>query len=324
MSEREEEGPPRPHSAGGLDDQSPRHRSEWHERLGKSAWERFENRRAYEWKIFFGVWTALGSAAGFSLGSEGGLSVWGSVLVSGVTLLIVCAVLGPWLRWLQQGNYRDSLTSYYWTSAVEWQMEDHLPRDLRPSPTKKIRWLRYQGPQAENAEISVHIPGWWECLTRPAVFGQVTITLALAVLFLAVIWGKTGSNPAKHVAIHDPTRRSVVIGSSRSVRLQELRKLEVLAADMDQNTVVELWTLRQGSNTSCEMRDADQDGTLDEWDFYEGGFPRLTVRDVNRDGNPDHWQVWNGKEVGTTMTAVDEDFDGKIDREDEGTFRTFY
>ena len=63
-----------------------------------------------------------------------------------------------------------------------------------------------------------------------------------------------------------------------------------------------------------EQGDMNFDGQPDAWAFYRDGFLDLRIMDKNYDGQPDAWFYYDRAGLKMIGGAVDEDFDGKVDR----------
>ena len=158
--------------------------------LGQAAWERFRDRRAYEWKIFFGVWAGFGTISGFVLGSERSFPQGAATLalLASVSVFLILALI--WVPWIQNGNHRDQKTSYYWYSAVERSSGHELPIPLRPNST----WPRFPGPEMQEASVPPRtwLQRWLKDLSNCyfgksglhlAPIGQITITAIICAAF---------------------------------------------------------------------------------------------------------------------------------------------
>lgn len=82
------------------------------ESLRQAAWQTFDRRRAFEWKLSFGLWTALSSIiAGLAIGQATLKSVPERSLLSLVSLSVVI-LHGWWSYSLDQVNRADLDKSY--------------------------------------------------------------------------------------------------------------------------------------------------------------------------------------------------------------------
>lgn len=68
--------------------------------LSESCWSEYNSRRSYEWKVSFGLWTAIGVIAGFAL-KEGVIIPLNQYWIIGLLISIFLAYL-----WFQAGLYR--------------------------------------------------------------------------------------------------------------------------------------------------------------------------------------------------------------------------
>lgn len=82
------------------------------ESLRQAAWQSFDRRRAFEWKLSFGLWTALGAIiAGLAIGQATLKSAPEQLFLSAVTL-VVFVLHGWWSFFLDQANRADLDKSY--------------------------------------------------------------------------------------------------------------------------------------------------------------------------------------------------------------------
>ena len=97
-------------------------------KLAERAWNRFESHRRVEWRICFGVWTALGAGVIAVLTSGSWAPGLVDILVAAVVgAVILAACCCWWLPRLGESLSRDNWNSYYW--------ETHLFRELVDKPS---------------------------------------------------------------------------------------------------------------------------------------------------------------------------------------------
>lgn len=103
-------------------------RIEFLSRLAEASWESMNKRRAYEWKVSFGLWTALGLLCSFALSAHLGIALrW--ILTACLGLISIVYVF-MWTRGLHQRNADDKkLAEQYWK-----EIEKELSLDLRKQP----------------------------------------------------------------------------------------------------------------------------------------------------------------------------------------------
>lgn len=61
--------------------------------------------------------------------------------------------------------------------------------------------------------------------------------------------------------------------------------------------------------------DLDFDGRIDYWVWYTQGLKTSAAQDRNKDGEPDAWFFYESVSWRVTGGAVDEDFDGKYEKQ---------
>jgi hypothetical protein len=170
--------------------------------LSKKATDRFNKRKDYEWKLSFGLWAALGSAAGFVWQADAATPVLAFFCATLITVLIVCAYYWLIVSWMDNSHRRDLKTSYYWESVLCHLVGVPLCPGLEP--TKDLKdgiWPTFpHKPEHEGKEIK-------ESLLRRfhyAVGGQLAITVLLALLLVAALFVKTftGSPVSDEGSLH--------------------------------------------------------------------------------------------------------------------------
>ena len=86
--------------------------------LAEDAWKCLDTPRAYEWKVAFGLWTALAAFSGFVLRGEVPIMPSGIWSVSALFIAIWCVFTFIWIRGLHLRNSFDrSLAEQYWIAA---------------------------------------------------------------------------------------------------------------------------------------------------------------------------------------------------------------
>jgi hypothetical protein len=138
--------------------------------LRDSAWESFDRRRGFEWKLSFGLWTALGALLGALatgkvslVGKDEQIAVW-------VACVVVVALHGYWSYALAGSNRADLKKSYVY--------EKELRNALNLSSKVKNDLDAIVEPMSErNAAVRN-----WGHIT------QVLITLILAGASVVTSW----------------------------------------------------------------------------------------------------------------------------------------
>ena len=67
--------------------------------LAQSALDRFKTRLDWEWKARFGLWTALGAATAFTLGSDKWQPSWGHFRVIFLAMIALVLIYGFFFSW---------------------------------------------------------------------------------------------------------------------------------------------------------------------------------------------------------------------------------
>ena len=150
--------------------------SKWYfdsiEVLRGTAWKSFSERRSFEWKLSFGIWTALAlSNAGLAADEASLASFWERVLASLCALLIV-VVHGGWAYYLDQVNQADLQKSYVYE-------------------TQQMLFLGFSKDTKPGAELFKIIDRmnrrpWYE--KRWGHLTQVAITAILVMGVIALSW----------------------------------------------------------------------------------------------------------------------------------------
>jgi hypothetical protein len=92
-------------------------------KLADASWKSMDTRRAYEWKVSFGLWAGLGALAGFLLkGQASPLASWQcwEVVIAALGLVIVAAVhIFVWIRAVHERNHNDVRRAHHYWHMVE-------------------------------------------------------------------------------------------------------------------------------------------------------------------------------------------------------------
>ena len=108
-------------------------------RLGDSCWKQMDTRRAYEWKVSFGLWTVLAVIAGFLMRGELRPELWERVVYGFILAAIVSIYIFSWSRALQVRNaHNRQSANHFWGLAaseigLEKQSIDHFRVTPRPA-----------------------------------------------------------------------------------------------------------------------------------------------------------------------------------------------
>jgi hypothetical protein len=110
-------------------------------RLAEFSWRDFDTRRSYEWKVSFGLWTALGVLAGTSLRVDIHLPSKWFTCIAGLILIIVCIVYTCcWTRGLYERQTRNQESAHAYLDIVEAQLKISSPRFIYQPPPPKSRF----------------------------------------------------------------------------------------------------------------------------------------------------------------------------------------
>ena len=147
--------------------------------LAKLAQQSFENRRSYEWKVAFGLWTGIAAFTYFSVEHLGPLSAsaqLGLLIAYIIIGILWCAVWQPSLR---AAFDRDKDWKHYYLHRAENRPEDKCDPD--PWLTKK---------SGRRHETLREICDAWK---QPWTWSQAGVT----IVFLALSWSLVCcANPA--------------------------------------------------------------------------------------------------------------------------------
>jgi hypothetical protein len=88
-------------------------------RLGESCWKQMDTRRAYEWKVSFGLWTALSVIAGLLIRGEFRPDWHYRIAYGAMFLAIVFVYVVSWSRGLQIRNAENKrAANHFWGLAA--------------------------------------------------------------------------------------------------------------------------------------------------------------------------------------------------------------
>lgn len=171
--------------------------------LSEQARKRLESRRAVEWKLFIGTWTALLVASGLIVSIEDTLPFWTVFVAAAFAVLIIWACIFFEL-WLMRHQLNDARLGYWFSTAIADGMHATPPADLHPKG-----WTRFDGAFDKckatptltliRNRIRVHIP------TGIQAF-KISVTVMLSTLFvlatrMQATWSRTNSHYAGWVAV---------------------------------------------------------------------------------------------------------------------------
>lgn len=109
--------------------------------LSDGAWERFKNRRAIEWKLYYSIWGAYGGAAYLVYSRESSITFEAWIWLIIIGAVPVLGLVMGWLPWIQRSHALDQKVSYFWSASVEHELNAELPKSLQP-PSYGTPWPR--------------------------------------------------------------------------------------------------------------------------------------------------------------------------------------
>ncbi|MBA4067658.1 MAG: hypothetical protein C0501_28930 [Isosphaera sp.] len=198
--------------ARGADELTPKDRLDAARNLSRAARGRFDARNETEWKICFGLWTALGVGAGFVVGTD---SWRPSGTEAASATVIVLAAVGAFAGWTYQRrgcDELDSRTAYYWESVVERMIECELPAGLQPGGGT---WDRAPPPE-DGRFVTPEVPKPAFNPWHPGFWGEVVITALFALVAAAAVWGKATARPPPATGTPPPTPQAAARHSGPS------------------------------------------------------------------------------------------------------------
>jgi hypothetical protein len=109
-------------------------------RLAEALWRDFDRRRAYQWKVNFALWSALGSFAGLSLKINQPLGIYWTFFV-----MVVLIFIGYfyWFRWsvgIMRRNVHDQQGAHYYWGRVDGDPNKTDPWPGRDKAPKAFQW----------------------------------------------------------------------------------------------------------------------------------------------------------------------------------------
>lgn len=175
--------------------------AEQYHKLAESARNRFDSRRDIEWKTAIGLWSLFGVGAGAVISARWWSPGWPEIL-SGIaisaTILWIYRLI--WLPYLAEAFERDSRTSYYWESGIQFLSDKRLPRHLDPGyeqhdgrwKRKERDWVRMED-SLEDRESMVQLSG--ELHRSQKCQFWMTLVFALFFVLALVSRGYRGTSP---------------------------------------------------------------------------------------------------------------------------------
>ena len=183
------------------------------------ARKRLESRRAVEWKLFIGTWTALLATAGLIVSMDDPLPSW-SVFVAGYGALWVVVACICFERWLMKNQNNDARLGYWYSSAIEYVIRAKTPGTLQPG------WKRFMGDGKEGENEPF--------MTGIQVF-KLSVTAVLSCLFVltarlkATDWSLTDSDHAEATTAYTVIAILIIVAAVLAYRSG--RRSERVATD---------------------------------------------------------------------------------------------
>lgn len=173
------------------------------------AWRSYSDRRAIEWKVNFGLWTALGVFAGFVFQLNTETLLMQIVYLASGILIFPMAVYIMWKFEIQKRNTRDlKAMYYYWEKAndelanlgdklANLKCAPHFKKDKPNFDKPKFPWLR-----------RTHL-------------SQVLITLLFVILAIFAMWTRTieMNIPSAEKVTVDEDKKRFTVNLSKNLTL---------------------------------------------------------------------------------------------------------
>jgi hypothetical protein len=149
--------------------------------LAESSWREFDTRRAFEWKVSFGLWTALGLLA-LSLGrADLRLDVAGKLAVTLCLLALVVVYVFVWSWGIYRSHTKNQEAVRCYCGLVEDVLGITTPRRLPPD--KRCFWAKT--PRQRPPDKHSFWVNW-------SLMSQISATVLLAVIVGWMLWVSSG------------------------------------------------------------------------------------------------------------------------------------
>ena len=110
-----------------MSDLAPKDRTELLLKLADASWRDFDQRRSYEWKSNFALWTGLGILSGYLLSRTEPLSCLLAVFIT-VILSLIGAIYGYlWTPHLRRRNREDQVAAHFYWGLLDQAMGINSP-----------------------------------------------------------------------------------------------------------------------------------------------------------------------------------------------------
>jgi PDZ domain-containing protein len=182
--------------------------------LADAAYQRFDARRQYEWKVCLGFWAAYLAATGVAVSETWSQSFPTRLVATIVAVPLLLSFLIVWLPGLWEAMENDKFTSRYWEAIIESRIGERRSRHIldpyrakksaRPKVTLGLAWPEDRMPHLREAcrwfrqqfrYVNLRWRFAWVLKWSHALQGGVAT--GLCALFLGTLW----LNPLK---AHEP------------------------------------------------------------------------------------------------------------------------
>lgn len=155
-------------------------------RLNEFRFERWQDRRKYEWRVSLGLWALMAAATYYKKTLIPPLP--NSIVV--VILVIIVLVHTYWVRSNLDRNQKDINSAfYYWDRARML-----LPGEEAPTPDED------QGPRSKYGGLKAEQSSWCSFLYEPPCLTQVLTTFVLALILAYYLLVPAGVSSGSHGA----------------------------------------------------------------------------------------------------------------------------
>ncbi len=189
-------------------------------KLSESVWKEIENRRSFQWKVSFGVWTALAAFAGTMLRGEltppEGAKTFVCIMIAAIAFIYIVV----WIPSVEVRQKENIAT----LNRLRNHVEDEL--ELRPEfPPRHVQWRRLRGLLKRRQKLIAFLGEleklWGEQkLISYASVTQFIVTGALTAIALFALYHSdkeknTSSLPSIVTQVVYPCDTSQVLPSAR-------------------------------------------------------------------------------------------------------------
>lgn len=148
------------------------------ENLRNGAWEDFNNRRMYEWKMSLGIWTAAASFIAFMLAGHGHLSSdCRNVVLATVVMISIWCLHAYFISKLTRSNRIDREKQFYYEERIKKILEVEFDEKLQ-------RKIAIRQEERERPPLL----DWSQAV-------QMLVTTILLLVALSVIFGLFDRRP---------------------------------------------------------------------------------------------------------------------------------